>query len=85
MRIYVQHSEYSFSALAHFIPLEKQLKNKGCVMFSGGIQVLIQAVYDIGIPILDTITWVYQNLILNYIKTTNKCNSSFFNHTDNLI
>ena len=30
-------------------------------MFSGGIQVLIQAVYDIGIPILDTTTWVYQN------------------------
>ena len=41
------------------------------------IQRLIKAVFDMGIPILGTLIWMCLNLMLNYIKTTSKCNSSF--------
>ena len=41
------------------------------------IQRLIKAVFDMGIPILGTLILMCLNLMLNYIKTTSKCNSSF--------
>ena len=40
-------------------------------------QGLIQAVFDIGIPILGTLIWLCPNLILSKIETTVKRNSSF--------
>ena len=41
------------------------------------IQGLIQAVFDIGIPILGTLIWACLNLILRKIETNIKCISSF--------
>ena len=41
------------------------------------IQWLIQAVLDMGIPILGTLTWACPNLILSRTETNTKCNSRF--------
>ena len=40
-------------------------------------QGLIQAVFDVGIPILGTLIWECPNLILNKNETTIKRNSTF--------
>ena len=40
------------------------------------VQRLIQAVFDIGTPILGTLVWACPNLILSKSKTTSKHNSS---------
>ena len=42
------------------------------------VQGLIQAVFDIGIPILGTLTWACPNLILSETGTIIKYNSSSF-------
>ena len=39
---------------------------------------LIKAVFNIEIPILGTLIWVFQNLIFSKTETTVKHNSSFF-------
>ena len=39
-------------------------------------QGLIQAVFDIGIPILGRLIWACPNLILSKTEATIKCNSS---------
>ena len=41
------------------------------------MQGLIQAVFDIGIPILGTPIWTYPNLIFSKTETAVKHNSSF--------
>ena len=40
-------------------------------------QGLIQAVFDIGIPILGTLIWVCPNSIIGKVKTTKKCKTRF--------
>ena len=49
------------------------------------MQGLIQAVFDIGIPILGTLIWVCQNTILSKTEITIKHNSSFFDQISNVM
>ena len=55
--------------------LEASLDGISSLIYRQG---LIQAVFDIGIPILGTLIWVCPNLILSKTETTIKHNSSFF-------
>ena len=48
-------------------------------------QNLIQAVFNINIPILDKPDWVRPNSILSQIKTSKKYNFSFFDQVNNII
>ena len=52
--------------------------------FLGGVSVLIQAIFDIGIPILGTLIWTCRNLILRKTETT-ITQFQFFDQISNII
>ena len=57
------------------LPVERALRVQWNI--DEDMQGLIQAIFDIVIPILGTLIWVCRNLILRKTETTIKCNSSF--------
>ena len=47
------------------------------ILFIGPTQGLVQAIFNIGIPILGTLIWACSNLIKGKVKTIKKCNTHF--------
>ena len=67
---------YNFTKLSSLFDVKKQRTKTNpekCYKFQGSIQ----AVFEIGTPILGTLIWACPNLILSKIETNIKCNSSF--------
>ena len=58
----------------------KSVVKVDCRKMSNSTRGSIQAVFDIGIPILGTVIWVCLNLILSETETTIKHNSSFLSN-----